>query len=54
VRQDFDVVGRRSVAALLRLVDPASLTGEPGEPGAVGERVAPVLVVRRSTAPARP
>jgi DNA-binding LacI/PurR family transcriptional regulator len=70
VRQDFDAVGRRSVAALLRLVEPASRAGEPaelgapgepgapgelgasGEPGELGERVAPVLVVRRSTGPA--
>jgi DNA-binding LacI/PurR family transcriptional regulator len=47
VRQDFDAVGRRSVAALLRLVE------EPRDAGDEDERVAPALVVRRSTAPAR-
>ncbi|MFK3983306.1 LacI family DNA-binding transcriptional regulator [Micromonospora sp. NPDC050397] len=48
VRQDFDEVGRRSMAALLRLLD-LDDAGEPTEPP-VGS-VVPTLVRRGSTAP---
>jgi LacI family transcriptional regulator len=44
IRQDFDEVGRRSIALLLRLV-----ATDDGAPPTV-DPVAPVLVSRRSTA----
>ncbi|MDQ0368378.1 LacI family DNA-binding transcriptional regulator [Catenuloplanes indicus] len=49
VRQDFDEVGRRSIAALLRIVEGAD-EDSPEPPPAV---VPPTLVIRRSTAPPR-
>jgi DNA-binding LacI/PurR family transcriptional regulator len=49
VRQDFDEVGRRCIAALLRLIEADRAEGpDRPEPDA---RVAPVLVERASTAP---
>lgn len=45
VRQDFVGLGQRSIEQLLRM-----MRGEP----AMSERIAPELVVRRSTAPPRP
>ncbi|MEV0731551.1 LacI family DNA-binding transcriptional regulator [Polymorphospora sp. NPDC050346] len=45
VRQDFDEVGRRCLAALLDLIEAGPTAGP-----AVGSRVAPILVTRRSTA----
>ncbi|MEV0396593.1 LacI family DNA-binding transcriptional regulator [Polymorphospora rubra] len=50
VRQDFDEVGRRCLAALLDLIEAGPAAGP-----AAGSRVAPILVTRRSTAapPAR-
>ncbi|MEV0643907.1 LacI family DNA-binding transcriptional regulator [Phytomonospora sp. NPDC050363] len=47
VRQDFDEVGRRSMATLLRLLDGAAGEGE------VAAQVVPTLVLRASTAPPR-
>ncbi|WP_239127517.1 LacI family DNA-binding transcriptional regulator [Asanoa siamensis] len=51
IRQDFDEVGRRCIAALLRVIDngqPERLTHS-----AVDPLVTPTLVVRQSTAPLR-
>ncbi|WP_433090011.1 LacI family DNA-binding transcriptional regulator [Dactylosporangium sp. CA-052675] len=50
VRQDFDEVGRRCIAALLGILD-----GDPeGEDQSAPDlRIAPTLVVRHSTAPSR-
>ncbi|GAA2644897.1 LacI family DNA-binding transcriptional regulator [Dactylosporangium fulvum] len=52
IRQDFDEVGRRCIAALLRVVE-ADLREGPDRPEP-DPRVAPTLVHRRSTAPPRP
>jgi LacI family transcriptional regulator len=52
VRQDFDEVGRRCIAALLRLIEADRAEGpDRPEPDA---RVAPTLVERASTAPLPP
>ena len=49
VRQDFDEVGRRCLAALLDLLDADGTAAAPRHP-----RVAPTLVVRASSGPRRP
>jgi len=51
IRQDFDEVGRRSMALLLALID--SNDGGSG-PWAPTARVEPTLILRRSTAPPPP
>jgi DNA-binding LacI/PurR family transcriptional regulator len=52
IRQDFDEVGRRCIAALLRVIE-ADLPEGPDRPEP-DPRVAPELILRRSTAPPRP
>lgn len=51
IRQDFDEVGRRCIAALLRLIE-ADLREGPDRPSP-DPRVAPTLILRRSTASPR-
>ncbi|MGI5241279.1 LacI family DNA-binding transcriptional regulator [Dactylosporangium sp. CA-139066] len=51
IRQDFDEVGRRCIAALLRLIE-ADLREGPDRPSP-DPRVAPTLILRRSTAAPR-
>ncbi|MFB9179518.1 LacI family DNA-binding transcriptional regulator [Dactylosporangium sucinum] len=51
IRQDFDEVGRRCIAALLRLIE-ADLREGPDRPDP-DPRVTPTLILRRSTAPPR-
>ncbi|WP_238007972.1 LacI family DNA-binding transcriptional regulator [Dactylosporangium sp. AC04546] len=52
IRQDFDEVGRRCIAALLRLIE-ADLREGPDRPDP-DPKVTPTLILRRSTAPPRP
>nr|BFE60893.1 LacI family DNA-binding transcriptional regulator [Dactylosporangium thailandense] len=49
VRQDFDEIGRRCIATLLRIIDAGS-PERPHRPGPA-PAVAPTLIVRNSTAP---
>ncbi|WP_432824828.1 LacI family DNA-binding transcriptional regulator [Dactylosporangium sp. CA-092794] len=51
IRQDFDEVGRRCIAALLRLIE-ADLPDGPDRPSP-DPRVAPTLILRRSSAAPR-